>query len=243
MLHVQKVHSFHIEAVLPKIRGEPFKQLALRIRNERGLAALGAAHEERDDEPAGLAAARCADAEQIVVVPGNHPVRGIERVSIRIIRMLFDFAEDHALRPARRRQLQKLAHLFLRQKSGCAMRTVRENVKAAWVMRVFVAREPYITFFRNETDNQHDHQRRYDSKACEYCTPVLERVQHPDAFDLILTSVEGRCNSEPQGIEKHPIKIPADDHGWHARRQFGFISFVPAFESCVYFVLQLFKEL
>ena len=63
MLHVQKVHSFHIEAVLPEIRGKTFKKFALGIRDERGLAALGAAHEERNDEPAGFSAARRADAE------------------------------------------------------------------------------------------------------------------------------------------------------------------------------------
>ena len=63
VFHVQEVHSFHIKAVLSKIRGEPFKQLALRIRNERGLAALGAAHEERNDKASGFAAARRADAE------------------------------------------------------------------------------------------------------------------------------------------------------------------------------------
>ena len=229
--------------MLSKIRGEPFKQLALRIRNERGLAALGAAHEERDDEPAGLAAARCADAEQIVVVSGNHPMRGIERVSIRIIRMLFDFAEDHALRLACGREFQKLAHFFLGQETGRAMRTVRENVKSARVVRVFVTGEPDVSLFRNEADNQHDHQRRYDPKASEHCAPVFERVQHPNTFDLILAGVKGRCNSEPQRIEKHPIKIPADDHGWHAHRQLGFVSGKPAFESCFRFVLQLFKEL
>ena len=49
--------------MLPEIWGKTFKKLALRIRDECGLAALGAAHEERDDEPAGLAAARCADAK------------------------------------------------------------------------------------------------------------------------------------------------------------------------------------
>ena len=170
-------------------------------------------------------------------------MRGIERVSVRIVRMLFDFAEDHALRLVRGRQLQKLAHFFLRQKTGCAMRAVRENVKPARVMCVFVAGEPDVALLCDEADNQHNHQRCYDAKACEYRAPVFERVQHPDAFDLILAGVKGRCNSKPQRVEEHPIKIPADDHGWHARRQFGFISFVPAFESCVQFVLQLFKEL
>ena len=102
VFHVQKVHRFHIKTVLSKIRGKTFKKFALGIRNERGLAALGAAHEERDDKASGLAAARRADTEQIVVVTGDHPMCGIECVSIRIIRMLFDFAEDHALRFARR---------------------------------------------------------------------------------------------------------------------------------------------
>ena len=79
--------------------------------------------------------------------------------------MLFDFSEDHALRLARKRQLQKLAHFFLGQETGRAMRTVRENVKSARVMRVFVAREPDVALLRNEADDQHDHQRRHDSKA------------------------------------------------------------------------------
>ena len=157
--------------------------------------------------------------------------------------MLFDFSEDHALRLARRRQLQKLAHFFLRQETGRAMCAVRENVKPARVVRVFVTGEPDVALFRDEADDQHNHQRRHDPKAGEYRAPVFERVQHPDAFDLILAGVKGRCNSKPQRIEKHPIKIPADDHGWYAHGQFDFVSGKPAFESCVYFVLQLFKEL
>ena len=167
----------------------------------------------------------------------------IERVSVRIIRMLFDFAEDHALCLARRRQFQKFAHFFLGQETGRAMCAVRKNVKSTRVMRVFVTGEPDVAFFRDEADDQHDHQRRYNSKAGEHCAPVFERVQHPDAFDLILAGVKGRCNSKPQGIEKHPIKIPADDHSWHAHRQLGFVSGKPAFESRIQFVLQLFKEL
>ena len=90
--------------------------------------------------------------------------------------MLFDFSEDHALRLARRRQLQKLAHFFFRQKAGRAMRTVRKNVKPARVVRVFVAGEPDVALFRDEADDQHDYQRRYNSKASEYCAPVFERV-------------------------------------------------------------------
>ena len=123
------------------------------------------------------------------------------------------------------------------------MRAVRENVKPARVMRVFVTGEPDIALLRDEADDEYNHQRRHDSKACEHCTPVFERVQHPDAFDFFVCLVKGRCNSEPQRIEKHPIKIPADDHGWHAHRQLGFVSGKPALESCFRFVLQLFKEL
>ena len=105
--------------------------------------------------------------------------------------MLFDFAEDHAFRFARRRQLQKLAHFFLRQETGRAMCAVRENVKPARVMRVFVTGEPDVAFFRDKTDDQHDYQRRHNSEAGEYRAPVLEGVQHPDAFDLILAGVKG----------------------------------------------------
>ena len=63
VLHVQKIHSFHIEAMLPEIWGKTLEKFALGVRDERGLAALGAAHEERNDEPAGFSAARRADAE------------------------------------------------------------------------------------------------------------------------------------------------------------------------------------
>ena len=42
---------------------------------------------------------------------------------------------------------------------------------------------------------------------------------------------------------KLPMRIPADNDGWYARRQFGFIPRVPAFESCLEFIFQLFEQL
>ena len=105
--------------------------------------------------------------------------------------MLFNFAEDHTLRPTCGRQLKKFPHFLLRQETGRAMRTVRKNVKPARVVRVFVTGEPDVALFRDEADDQHDHQRRHDPKACEDGSPVFERVQHPDAFDLILAGVKG----------------------------------------------------
>ena len=157
--------------------------------------------------------------------------------------MLFDFAKDHALCLARGRQLQKFSHFFFRQETGRAMRTVRENVKPARVVRIFVTGEPDVAFFRDEADDQHDYQCRHNSEAGEYHAPVFERVQHPDTFDFFIRLMKGRCDSKPQGIEKHPIKIPADDHSWHAHRQLGFVSGKPALEFRFRFVLQLFKEL
>ena len=170
-------------------------------------------------------------------------MRGIERVSVRIVRMLFDFAEDHALRLACGRQLQKFSHFFLGQETGRAVCAVRKNIEAARVMRVFVAREPDIAFLRNKADDQHNHQCCHDPEAGKYCTPVFERVQHPDALDFFIRLMKGRCDSKPQRIEQHPIKIPADNDGWYAHGQFDFVSGKPAFESCFRFVLQLFKEL
>ena len=123
------------------------------------------------------------------------------------------------------------------------MCAVRENVKPARVMCVFVAREPDVALFRDEADDENKHQRCHDPKAREHRAPVFEGIQHPDTFDLVLAGMERGADSEPQRIEKHPIKIPADDHGWHAHGQFGFVSRKPAFEFCFRFVLQLFKEL
>ena len=177
--------------MLPEIRRKTFKKFPLGIRDERGLAAFRAAHEERNDKASGLAAARRADAEQVIIVPSDHPVRRVERVSIRVVRMLFDFAEDHALRFARRREFQKFAHFLLCQKTGRAMRTVRENVKPAWVMRVFIAGEPDIALLRDEADDKDNHQCRHNSKAGEHCAPVFERVQHPDALDFFARLMKG----------------------------------------------------
>ena len=47
------------------------------------------------------------------------------------------------------------------------MRTVRENVKPARVMRVFVTGEPDVALLRNEADDEDNHQRRHDPKTGE----------------------------------------------------------------------------
>ena len=47
------------------------------------------------------------------------------------------------------------------------MCTVRENIKAARVVRVFVAGEPDLALLRDEADDEDDYQRRHNSKAGE----------------------------------------------------------------------------
>ena len=47
------------------------------------------------------------------------------------------------------------------------MRAVRENVKPARVVRVFVAGEPDVALLRDEADDEDDYQRRHNSKAGE----------------------------------------------------------------------------
>ena len=74
-----------------------FKKFGLGVRNKNGLSPLGTAQHEGDDKAPGFAAAGGADAQQIVVVPGHHPVSDVGGVLVRVVRALFPLAQHHAL--------------------------------------------------------------------------------------------------------------------------------------------------
>ena len=80
MGHVQEVDRFDIVALFRKIWPQFFKKLPLWICYVHRLPPLCAAYKEGNDETPGFPAAGRADAEQIVVVAGDHAVGGIDSV-------------------------------------------------------------------------------------------------------------------------------------------------------------------
>ena len=107
MLHVEEVDRLDVVALLAEVRRELFKQLALGIGDEHGLSAIRAANKERDDKTAGFAAARRADAQQVVVLARLHLVRNAKVVLGRIILVRLVLAEHHALDLRDGRHLQE----------------------------------------------------------------------------------------------------------------------------------------
>ena len=72
----------------------------------------------------------------------------------------------------------------------------------------------------------------------------LEEVEIETPITMAKTKVlAGRKLALVPILRAGMVKIPADDDGWYAHRQLGFVSGKPAFESRIQFVLQLFKEL
>ena len=152
MGHVQEVDRFDIVALFRKIWPQFFKKLPLWICYVHRLPPLCAAYKEGNDETPGFPAAGRADAEQIVVVAGDHPVGGVGSVFVRIFRAGFQLSQHHALDFPHRTQLQKFRHLLFCQEAGRTVGSVREDVEAPGVMGILIAGKPYVALFRDETD-------------------------------------------------------------------------------------------
>ena len=155
--HVQEVHRPNAVTVVLEVGGHFFPKLGLRVRDKNGLPPLSTAQHKGDDKAPGLAAARGADAQQIVVVPGYHPVSDVGGVLVRVIRALFPLAQHHTFDLRGGAQLQKLPQLLFRQETGGAVGGIREDIKAPGVVNEFVPGEPYVPLFRDKADQQEDH--------------------------------------------------------------------------------------
>ena len=88
---------------------------------------------------------------------------------------------------------------------------IREDVEASRIMGILVAGEPDVSFFRDETDQQHNDSCDAQSEGGEHHEPVLEGVDYPDAaYANRALEAAGRPERidhrsyEQQGVEKIP---------------------------------------
>ncbi len=209
--HVQEVHRLDVVAVLFEIGGQLFKEFSLRICHKNRLFSLGAAHQKWNDEPPGFAAARRADAQQVVVVSRYHAVSGVEGVLVRVIRALLVFAQHHALYLGHAPHLQKLSHLLPGEEPRGAVGAVGQNIEAPAVPGGLITGKPLVPRPGEQAYQQNDHRRGPQAEGGEQHKPVAEGVEHPDALHHLLPGfVKGGCGAQAQGVQEHPVEVPAN---------------------------------
>ena len=251
MRHIEEIDGFDIKAILFKVWRCHFKKLALGIRYDYRLrvaafvvaAALGTAHEERNDKASRLIRAGGADAEDVVVLAGLHAVSDIGGILLRIVGTLLDASKEHPCDLLGASQFQVLGKLLFCCKAGGTVSTIRKNIKAARVSCEVIARKPAVTFLGDQAYQQKDHGSNTKAKGRKYDKEVSERVQHPDTLHLLTGSVEYGLSAQLQRVEQHPIKIPPQGSEYGIERNTSFIAFVPASPFICDAVLQLFQEL
>ena len=246
--HIEEIDRLDIKALFPKVRRHHFKKLSLRISHDHGLrsaaaASLCAAHEKGNDKAPGLIRARSADTEDIVVLTRLHAVSDIGGIPVGVIGMPLDAAEEHTRNLPDAAELQMLAKLSFRRKAGGAVSPLRENVKAARITGKMIAGKAFVALPCEQADQKDDHSRRAEAEGCKHHKEILEGVEHPDALHLLAGYVKYGFLSEPQGVEQHPIEVPAEaaEHG--VQRHTRFVALIPASPSICSEALYLFQEL
>ena len=243
MSHVQKVDRFDVMTVFTEVGGKLLEQFTLWIDTEYGLLSLGAAHQKRQDQATGLPAARCADAEKIVVLAGYHAMSHIGGVFVRVLWPLLDLAQQHPGDALYGTDLQKGFHLPLGEKAGGAVRPVRKNIKAPWVSRILVAREPKVPTLGHKAEHQHEERGGFQPEAGEYRQPVAYRIEYPDGGHILPRVMKDRVNAETHGVQEHSVKVPAHQSDGNVERQFLFMPLEPYAPAGFNGILQLFQQL
>ena len=210
-----------------KVGSHFFKKLGLGIGHKYRFPPLGTAQQEGDDKAPGFSAAWRSDAQQIVVVPGHHPVGHIGGIFVRVVRSLFPLSQHHALDLRDAAQLQKLLQLLFRQETGGAVGGVREDVKAPGIADKLVAGEKDVPLFRDKADQQKDDNGEAQPEGREQHKPVAQGIKHPDTAHLFTLGVEGGGGTQADGVEEHPIEVPAQQSKGDVDRKFGFMPLKP----------------
>ena len=241
--HVQKVDRFDVVAVFPEVGRKLLEQFTLRIDTEYGLLPLGAAHQKRQDQAAGLPTARRTDAEKIVVLAGYHAVCHIGGVFVRVFRSFLDLAQQHPGDTAYGTDFQKGFHLPFGEEAGGAMRPVRENIEAPWVSRILIAGEPEIPALGHKAEHQHEERGGLQPKAGEYRQPVADRIKYPDGGHILPRVMKDRVNTKAHGVQEHPVKIPAHQSDGDVEGQLFLMPLEPYAPAGFNGLLQLFQQL
>ena len=122
------------------------------------------------------------------------------------------------------------------------MSTLRENVEASLVVGVLVAGEPDIAFLRDEADQQDKDRRCRQAERSKDDEQIFERVEHPDTAGFLPSHVEGGGSPQPDGVQKHPIEIQADDARRDVERKVLFVAVIPSAELICETVFQFFQQ-
>ena len=241
--HVQKVDRFDVVAVFTEVGRKLLEQLALRINTKYGLLPLGAAHQERQNQAAGLPTARRTDAEKIVVLTGYHAVSHIGGVFVRVFRPFLDLTQQHSGDTAYGADLQKGFHLPLGEKAGGAVCPVRKNIEAPRVPCVLIAGKPEISTLGHKAEHQHKERGGLQSEAGEYRQPVADRIEYPDGGHILPCIMKDRVNAKAHGVQEHPIKIPAHQPDGDIEGQLFLMPLEPYAPAGFNGILQLFQQL
>ena len=230
-------------AVFTEVGGKLLEQFTLWIDAEYGLLSLSAAHQKGQDQAAGLPAARCADAEKIVVFAGYHAMSHIGGVFVRVLRPLLDLAQQHPGDALYGTDLQKGFHLPLGEKAGGSVRPVRTNIKAPWVSRILISRKPKVPTLGHKTEHQRKERGGFQSEAGEYRQPVADRIEYPDGGHVLPCIMKDRVNTKAHGVQEHPVKIPAHQPDGDVEGQLFLVPLEPYAPAGFNGILQLFQQL
>ena len=169
---------------------------------------------------------------------------GVQGVLVRVFLLPFVLAQHHALHLGHAAHLQKLPHLLPGEEPGGAVGAVGQDVEAPAVPGGLAAGEPFVTRPGEQAHQQSNHRRSPQAERGKQHKPVAERVEHPDALHHLLAGlVEGGGSAQPDGVEHHPIEIPARQHQGSVERQPLFVPLVPGANYGFKAIFQLFDEL
>ncbi|MPM86177.1 hypothetical protein SDC9_133262 [bioreactor metagenome] len=80
------------------------------------------------------------------------------------------------------------------------MRTVRQDIKAAFIPDELVSGKSVIAFFGDEADDEGAGRGDAQAKGCERLDQIEERVPDPDAFYHLTFGIKGGVDTEIQRV-------------------------------------------
>ena len=104
---------------------------------------------------------------------------------------------------------------------------VREDVKAPGIADKLVAGEKDVPLFRDKADQKQDDNGEAQPEGGEQHKPVAQGIKHPDTAHLFTLGVEGGGGTQADGVEEHPIEVPAQQSKGDVDRKFGFMPLKP----------------
>ena len=108
-----------------------------------------------------------------------------------------------------------------------AQKEIREDIEAPRIADKLVAGEKDVPLFRDKADQKQDDNGEAQPEGCEQHKPVAQGIEHPDAARLLALGVKGGGGTQADGVEEHPIEVPAQQSKGDVDRKFGFMPLKP----------------